>query len=198
MAGNQSTRLVGYARVSTQDQETDLQIDALHAAGVVKIYEEKASGASVERRHVLKRCLAEIGKGETLVVYKIDRIARSLADLLAILAFLEGKGACIRSLTEPLDTSSPMGMFVLQVLGAVAQLERSIIRERSMAGQRAAVARGARVGRPPAVDAHTGALIVAEYATGVTTMMKVAHKYGVTESVVKRLVYKKTKPDYRS
>lgn len=173
MAGNQSTRLVGYARVSTQEQETDLQMDALNAAGVVRVYEEKASGASVERRHVLKRCLAEIGEGQTLVVYKLDRIARSLTDLLAILDVLKAKGASIRSLTEPLDTSTPMGMFVLQILGAVAQLERSIIRERSIAGQLAAKARGTHCGRPSSVDSHTSALIVAEYETGVTTLMKV-------------------------
>lgn len=190
MAENQSNRLVGYARVSTQDQETNLQMDALHAAGVTHIYEEKASGATVERRRVLKRCLANMQPGQVLVVYKIDRIARSLTDLLAILDDLKARGASIRSLTEPLDTSTPMGMFVLQILGAVAQLERSIIRERSIAGQQAAKARGKHCGRPCSVDPQIAALIVAEYETHVTTLMAVARKYAVSESVVKRLVYK--------
>ena len=116
-------RMVGYARVSTQIQETTLQLDALAAAGVGKIYEEKASGASVERRFVLKKLLEEIQPGQTLVVYKIDRIARSLKDLLRILSLLAEKGATIKSLTEPLDTTSSMGMFVIQILGAVAELK---------------------------------------------------------------------------
>lgn len=174
MAVNQSTRLVGYARVSTQDQETDLQLDALRAAGVVEIYEEKASGASLDKRHVLKRCLASMGRGDTLVVYKIDRIARSLSDLLRILEGLTAKGAAIKSLTEPLDTSSSMGMFVIQVLGAVAQLERSIIRERSIAGQIAARSRGRLPGAPSTVTLEARADILASYLPGLVTMADLA------------------------
>jgi len=190
MAVNQSTRLVGYARVSTQDQETDLQLDALRAAGVVEIYEEKASGASLDKRHVLKRCLASMGKGDTLVVYKIDRIARSLGDLLRILEGLTAKGAAIKSLTEPLDTSSSMGMFVIQVLGAVAQLERSIIRERSIAGQVAARARGRLPGHPSTVTSEAAADILASYSPRFVTMADLARRHGISVSAVKRVLYK--------
>lgn len=190
MAVNQSTRLVGYARVSTQDQETDLQLDALRAAGVVEIYEEKASGASLDKRHVLKRCLASMGRGDTLVVYKIDRIARSLSDLLRILEGLTAKGAAIKSLTEPLDTSSSMGMFVIQVLGAVAQLERSIIRERSIAGQIAARSRGRLPGAPSTVTLEARADILASYLPGLVTMADLAKKHGISASAVKRVLYK--------
>jgi len=121
---------VGYARVSTQDQDTALQLDALHRAGCSVIFEEKASGASRRGRRELARCLASLQRGDVLVVYKIDRIARSLFDLLEILRQLEASGAVIRSITEPLDTGlAGMGVFMLQMLGAVAQLERSMIRE---------------------------------------------------------------------
>ena len=182
--------LIGYARVSTQEQDTVMQLDALKAAGVSEIFQEKASGASVDYRLALKRCLRRLSRGDVLVVYKIDRIARSLADLLVILDKLKRRGASIRSLTEPLDTSSPMGLFVIQILGAVAQLERSIIRERSIAGQAAAKARGKHCGRPLSVAPDVADAIVLEYKKGPCTLKGVGQKFGVSESVVKRLVYK--------
>lgn len=136
--------LIGYARVSTREQETYLQIDALNKAGVELIYQEKVSAVSV--RPQLQKCLSSLRQGDVLVVYKMDRIARSLKDLLSILDLITKAGASIRSLTEPLDTSGPIGTFMVQVLGAVAQLERSIIRERALAGQIAAYNRGVRWG----------------------------------------------------
>ena len=136
--------LIGYARVSTRGQETFLQLDALRKAGVVDIRQEK--GSSVGPRPELQRALASLCPGDVLVVYKMDRVARSLKDLLAILDRIKASGAAIRSLTEPLDTSGPIGTFMVQVLGAVAQLERSIIRERALAGQVAAYKRGVRWG----------------------------------------------------
>lgn len=144
MADSKSIRFVGYARVSTREQETYLQIDALKKAGVSEIFEEKAS--SVGRRPELRRCLDSLRKGDTLVVYRMDRVARSLKDLLEILERIHSVGASIKSLTEPLDTSGPIGIFMVQVLGSVAQLERSIIRERALAGQVSAYQRGKRWG----------------------------------------------------
>ena len=132
--------LVGYARVSSNAQETNLQMDALHRHGVQKIYQEKAS--SVGKRMALQQALQSMQSGDILVVYKIDRIARSLKDLLQILDRLKECGCSIRSITEPLDTTVALGMFMVQVLGAVAQLERSMIRERAIAGQVAARQRG--------------------------------------------------------
>ena len=107
MANAESIRLVGYARVSTTGQETHLQIDALKKAGVSVIYEEKTS--SVGARPELHKLLDELKKGDCLVVYKMDRIARSLKDLMGILERVQQAGANIRSLTEPLDTSVPVG-----------------------------------------------------------------------------------------
>lgn len=185
----------GYARVSTREQETFLQLDALKAAGCTEVFQEKASGASQRGRPELARCLDALRPGDTLVVYKIDRIARSLADLLDILRRLERTGAMIRSVTEPLDTTTSMGMFVVQVLGSVAQLERAIIRERSMAGQQAAKQRGVVLGRRRSLEPDFEAALVSDYLAGGVTMKELATRYGVSESVVKRAVYRATKSD---
>ncbi len=185
---------VGYARVSTQDQDTALQLDALFKAGCEKVFEEKASGASRRGRAELARCLASLSKGDVLVVYKIDRIARSLFDLLDILRHLERVGATIKSVTEPLDTTNSMGVFVIQILGAVAQLERSMIRERSIAGQLAARQRGRIPGRTRLLTPQDEADLVAEYRMGETTYKGLSIKYGISESAVKRAVYRNSKP----
>ena len=116
-------RLIGYARVSTDEQGTDPQRDELGAAGCDTILEEHASGAD-RTRPVLARLLRDIRPGETLVVVRLDRLARSVSHLLAVIEQLETKGAYFRSLRDPIDTTTPQGMFSLQVLGAVAQLGR--------------------------------------------------------------------------
>lgn len=187
--------LIGYARVSTQEQDTALQIDALNAAGCKTIFQEKASGASRRGRKELELCLASLRRGNVLVVYKIDRIARSLFDLLDILRQLERVGATIKSLTEPIDTTNSMGVFVVQILGAVAQLERSMIRERSMAGQVAARERGRLPGRSRSLSADQEFALVAEYQTGEATYKGLGQKYGVSQSAAKRAVYRATKPN---
>jgi DNA invertase Pin-like site-specific DNA recombinase len=140
-------RLIGYARVSTDEQGTDPQRDELRAAGCATILEEHASGAD-RSRPVLARLLRDIHPGETLVVVRLDRLARSVSHLLAVIEQLEAAGAHFRSLRDPIDTSTPQGMFSLQVLGAVAQLERALIAERTKSGLNAARARG-RIGGNP-------------------------------------------------
>jgi DNA invertase Pin-like site-specific DNA recombinase len=142
-----SGRLIGYARVSTEEQGTDPQLDELRAAGCQTVLEEHASGAD-RTRPVLARLLREIRSGETLVVVRLDRLARSVSHLLAVIEQLEASGAHFRSLHDPIDTSTPQGMFSLQVLGAVAQLERALIAERTKAGLSAARSRG-RIGGNP-------------------------------------------------
>lgn len=185
--------LIGYARVSTQDQDNAMQLDALAKLGCQLVYEEKGSGSTRKGRKELARCLASLRKGDTLCVYKIDRIARSLFDLLDILHHLEKVGAAIKSVTEPLDTTNPMGVFMIQVLGAVAQLERSMIRERSIAGQLSARERGRVPGRVRSLgDFESKA--VAEYLSGDCTYAGLALKYGVSVSAIKRAVYRVTKP----
>ena len=119
--------LIGYARVSTEDQTPLPQSQALKSAGCVEIHEEQASGGN-RARPVLARVLERIGKGDTLVVVRIDRLARSLSHLLEVIERLEAKNAFFRSLTDPIDTSSPQGKFTLQVLGAAAEFERALIR----------------------------------------------------------------------
>lgn len=146
-----SGRLIGYARVSTDEQDTDPQLDELRTAGCTMVLEEHASGAD-RSRPVLARLLREIQPGETLVVVRLDRLARSVSHLLVVIEQLEATGAHFRSLHDPIDTSTPQGMFSLQVLGAVAQLERALIAERTKAGLCAAKARG-RVGGNPGLRA---------------------------------------------
>mgnify|MGYP003602164527 CR=1 FL=1 len=184
--------LIGYARVSSRIQETHLQLDALKAAGVIEIHQEKTS--SVGARPELQKLLAVLQKGDTLVVYKMDRIARSLKDLLAILDRIQASGAAIRSLTEPLDTSGPIGMFMVQVLGAVAQLERSIIRERAIAGQVAARMRGVTWGGKPLVITNEELdQIMAMYASGWYTWALLADMWDTTPKSIYRAMARRKK-----
>lgn len=142
-----SRRLIGYARVSTEDQLNDAQVDELRAAGCNRIHQEHGSGIS-RARPVLTRLLKELTAGDVLVVVRLDRLARSVSHLLQVIEDLEGRGVHFRSLRDPIDTSTPQGMFSLQVLGAVAQLERALIAERTKSGMRAAKARGKLAGNP--------------------------------------------------
>lgn len=136
--------IFGYGRVSTNQQDAALQLDAFKAAGVPYVVTEKWS--SVGRRPQLMRLLDQIGPGDELVVWKLDRLGRSLQDLLLILDRIQATGAAFRSLTEPIDTRTAAGRLMFSILGAVAEFERSIIRERSRAGIHAAIARGVKWG----------------------------------------------------
>ena len=140
-------RLIGYARVSTDEQATDAQLDELRAAGCGIVHEEHGSGAS-RARPVLAKLMREIKRGDVLVVVRLDRLARSVSHLLQVIETLEERGAHFKSLSDPIDTSTPQGIFSLQVLGAVAQLERALIAERTKAGIKAAKARGRLPGNP--------------------------------------------------
>ncbi|MEJ7685541.1 MAG: recombinase family protein [Variovorax sp.] len=180
--------LIGYARVSTSDQETRLQLDALKRAGVRRVFAEKTSG--IGPRPELHKALAELRPGGTLVVYKIDRLARSLKDLLSLLERLRLAGCALKSLTEPIDTSSAMGELVLQILGAVAQFERSIIRERCMAGRVAARERGQVFGRPRDLSDDDAAEVVRLYQTGLYTLPMLADVFGVGVGALKNAVYR--------
>ncbi|MCB1469365.1 MAG: recombinase family protein, partial [Rhizobiaceae bacterium] len=132
-------RLIGYARVSTDEQATQAQDMELRTAGCDTIVQEHGSGAS-RARPALSKLVQDIGTGDTLVVVRLDRLARSVSHLLDVIEDLTAKGAHFRSLRDPIDTSTPQGMFSLQVLGAVAQLERALISERTKAGIAAAKA----------------------------------------------------------
>ncbi|GHD23879.1 DNA invertase [Tianweitania populi] len=140
-------RLIGYARVSTDEQATEAQEIELRAAGCEVIVQEHGSGAS-RARPALSKLLRDVGEGDTLLVVRIDRLARSVSHLLEVIEELTERGVHFRSLRDPIDTTTPQGMFSLQVLGAVAQLERSLISERTKAGIKAAKARGRLPGNP--------------------------------------------------
>jgi DNA invertase Pin-like site-specific DNA recombinase len=147
-------RLIGYARVSTAEQNTRLQRDALERAGCVRLFvDEDASGASRDRP-VLTRALRYLRPGDTLVVWKLDRLARSLQDLLDITEELRERGIGFESLTEKLDTASAYGEFIFHVIAAIAHMERRLIAERTHAGLDAARSRGVQLGRPRKLDEH--------------------------------------------
>jgi DNA invertase Pin-like site-specific DNA recombinase len=142
---------VGYARVSTDEQTTTLQFDALRSPGCAVIREDSVSGAS-RSRPGLKRAIDELAGGDTLVVWKLDRLGRSLKDLLEVAELLRGRDVALRSLTEHIDTRTAAGKMLYAVLGAVAQFERDVLRERTVAGMKAAKKRGTHVGRPRALS----------------------------------------------
>jgi DNA invertase Pin-like site-specific DNA recombinase len=139
--------LVGYARVSTLDQKSALQTDALTAAGCARIFTEKASGAQRDRPE-LKAALDYIREGDTLVVWKLDRLARSIHQLIETVEDLEARGIGLRSLTENIDTTTSGGRLIFHIFGALAEFERAVIHERTRAGLQAARDRGRTGGRP--------------------------------------------------
>ena len=153
---------IGYARVSTEDQNPDLQLAALQQAGCNRVFTDKATGAHVQRPELAK-CLKTLAQGDTLIVWKLDRLGRSLRDLIGLLDDLKARGVAFRSLTEAIDTATPTGRAMWQMVGILAELERSLIQERTKAGRAAAVARGVRMGRKPKLSpqqvAHARKLI---------------------------------------
>lgn len=146
--------LIGYARVSTQDQTPALQLDALAVAGCARVFEDLGiSGAKAERPG-LSQALAYVRAGDTLVIWKLDRLGRSMGHLIDTVQDLEGRGVGLRSLTEQIDTTTPNGRLIFHIFGALGQFERDLIRERTRAGLSAAAARGRRGGRKPVITSE--------------------------------------------
>lgn len=175
----------GYARVSTQEQDAQLQVDALRRAGVDRIFEEKGSGGDA-RRPVLESVIKLLGPGDTLVVYKLDRIARSLKHLLQILERLEIRRAQFHSLTEIIDTATPGGRMMMQIIGAFAEFELEMIRDRTRAGLRAAKDRGIKLGRPRALTPDAEREVVRRFAEGKISREALAYEYETHVSSIKR------------
>ena len=144
---------VGYARVSTLDQDTGLQLDALSAAGCAKVFEDHASGARADRAG-LRQALDYVRDGDMLIVWKLDRLGRSLQHLIETVATLEKRGVGFRSITEAIDTTTPGGRLVFHLFGALGQFEKDLIQERTRAGLKAAAARGRKGGRKPVITAE--------------------------------------------
>lgn len=154
---------IGYARVSTLEQNLSLQRDALLAAGCERILEDAVTGAAADRPG-LARALDILRPGDTLVVWRLDRLGRSLAHLIALVGDLGARGIGFASLTEHIDTGTPAGRLTFHIFGALAEFERGLVRERTMAGLAAARARGRRGGRPPALDPARRDLCLRLYA----------------------------------
>lgn len=144
--------LIGYARVSTAEQDTALQTDALRKAGCDRIFEDTVSGAKADRPG-LAAALAYVRDGDALVVWRLDRLGRSLPHLIETVGALDARGVGFRSLTEAIDTTTSGGRLIFHVFGALGQFERDLIRERTKAGLAAAAARGRKGGRKPVVTA---------------------------------------------
>jgi len=176
---------LGYARVSTDDQDAALQVAALKAAGAEKIYKETASGGRWERPE-LHRLLENLRKGDTLLVWKLDRLSRSLLDFLRVLSAVEAAGAGFQSLTEKVDTTTAAGRMLAQILGSFAEFERSMLRERTKAGLKAARGRGRVGGRPSKLSTvqRTEALKMLRAGRG---QAEVARLFKVSPSTMCRL-----------
>jgi DNA invertase Pin-like site-specific DNA recombinase len=176
--------LVGYARVSTEDQSLDLQLDALTAAGCGRVFAERLSGRTAEGRPELQACLAALGTGDVLCVTKLDRVARSLNDLTSIMADLLRRGVGFRCLDQAaVDTTTVTGRLMLNILGAVAEFERELILDRSRAGIARAKAAGKYRGRPRPRKVEE-ALELKRAGVGAR---EAAGRLGVTERTVYRL-----------
>ena len=178
--------IVGYARVSTDGQTLDAQLAALREAGAARTFAEKVSGAKTDRA-ALARCLAALEAGDTLLVTKLDRLARSTRDLLNTLAAIAEKEASFKSLGDGwADTTTPHGRLMLTVLGGLAEFERHLILSRTNEGRVRAKARGVRFGRKPKLTAYQRAEALARKAAG-ETLSEIARSMAVSHTTIARL-----------
>lgn len=179
------TKKVGYARVSTSDQIVDLQVDALRAAGCDEIVTETGSGYAVGARPLRDQLLADLREGDTLVIWRLDRVGRSMAEVLQIVDDLNARGVNLVSITDGVDATTSTGRLLLGVLVAAAEYERNLISERTKAGLRAAKNRGKRLGRPRALTPR-GLDAVLLMTEGGRTRDEIADALGVGTSTVDR------------
>ncbi|WP_353614238.1 recombinase family protein [Mangrovibacter phragmitis] len=179
--------LVGYARVSTDDQNLNLQRDALDQVGCEQIFEDQLSGAKAERPG-LHRALQYARAGDTLVVWRMDRLSRSLKDLIEMVTLLESKGIGLKSLQEAIDTSSSSGKLIFHIFGALAEFERTLIRERTQAGLQAARARGRKGGRPKALNKDKQALAVKLYDEKKHTVNQICEMMGISKPTLYKYI----------
>jgi len=177
--------LVGYARVSTADQDVGLQLEALHRAGCKRIFEETASGAQRDRPQ-LAAALDFMRDGDSLVVWRLDRLARSLKQLLETVEAFDQRGRHLQSLNEKIDTATPTGRLVFHVFGALAEFERGLIRERTLAGLAVARAKGRIGGRPRTFTDKQVKAARAMLASGELTVSEIATQIGVSPATIYR------------
>jgi len=177
---------IGYARVSTQEQDLSLQLDALQVAGCSQIYQEKITGAKRERPE-LQKMLEHLRDADVVVIWKLDRLARSLKDLVDLVNQIQEKGAALLSLNDQIDTTTPHGKFTFHIFAALAEFERDIIRERTKAGLAAARARGRTGGRPkglPQKAQHTAIITERLYLEGVLSTKEICEQLSISKGTL--------------
>jgi len=179
---------IGYARVSTDDQTLDLQLDALAQSGCQLTYQEHASGKKADRQE-LEACLKALRVEDCLVVWRLDRLGRNLADLVRIVNELEARSVGFESIMENIETTSPSGKLVFHLFAALAEFERNVIRERTLAGLRSARARGRKGGRPKKLARQEDLdMLRALVKEGNTRVKDIAARFGISRATVYRLV----------
>ena len=179
--------IIGYARVSTEGQTLDAQLEALKAAGAETIYREKMSGTRGDRPQ-LRKMIAGLQAGDLVLLTRLDRLARSTRDLLNILAEISAQGAAFRSMHDPwADTTTPQGRLMVTFIGGIAEFERELIRDRTSEGRRRAKAAGRRMGRKPKLTATQKQEALAALADGSARGADLARRYNVAESTISRL-----------
>jgi DNA invertase Pin-like site-specific DNA recombinase len=179
--------LIGYARVSTEDQNLDLQKDALTKIGCKRIYEERVCGAK-DQKVVLQQAFDYARQGDTLVVWRLDRLGRSLKDLIEMVNLLEKKGIGLKSIQESIDTSSISGKLIFHIFGALAEFERNLIRERTQAGLQAARSRGRCGGRPKALNADKMALAIKLYGEKQLSVSKICQMMDISKPTLYKYI----------
>src|SRR2546425_7609991 len=179
--------LIGYARVSTQDQTINLQQDALEKIGCTKIFTDTASGAKTERKG-LEEALAYVREGDTLVVWRLDRLGRSLKHLIETITELNNRKIGFKSLTENIDTTTSGGKLIFHIFGALAEFERDIIRERTLAGLQAARARGRRGGRPKALTTKTVQMALQLYNDKTNAISDICKTLNISRATLYRYI----------
>lgn len=184
---NDGTMVFGYARVSTDEQDTNVQKSALEAAGAAIVFVERASGGRGDRPE-LHRLLDQLRPDDVVLVWKLDRLSRSLKDLLSLLEHIEAKGAGFKSLTEAIDTTTPAGRMMMQMVGAFAEFERAMIRERTLAGLKEAKANGRTGGRRKKLKPHQEQEIATMVLRDNRPAAQVARLFNVHPATVGRIV----------
>lgn len=175
--------VIGYARVSTSDQNLDLQLDALKDVGAEEIYQEHCTGGHKDRPELF-HCMRALRNGDTLAVWRLDRLGRNLHDLVGLVRELEQRGVAFRSITEAIDTSGPAGRLTFHIFAALAEFEKELVKERTMAGLAAARARGRTGGRPRRLSAEDLRAIQAMMNDRSIPVKEICRRFGVARSTL--------------